>query len=106
MHLACARFSCEHCYRARTRFDCGIAPRQPAGKPMKVVAGTRRAIGVAFFAVMVAAPGVRDAAAQKWPDKPVRIVTPFAPGGGTDVFARLLAQRFSEVFGQQFIVDN
>src|SRR4051812_35151478 len=73
---------------------------------MKVVAGTRRAIGAAFIAVMVAAPGVRDAAAQKWPDKPVRIVTPFATGGGTDVFGRLLAQRLSEVFGQQFIVDN
>ncbi len=52
---------------------------------------------------LVAAP---DAAAQKWPEKPVRIVTPFAPGGGTDVFARMLAQRFSEVYGQQFIVDN
>ena len=49
---------------------------------------------------------VQPAAAQKWPEKPVRIVTPFAPGGGTDVFARLLAQRFAEVYGQQFIVDN
>jgi len=49
---------------------------------------------------------VTDAQAQKWPEKPVRIVTPFAPGGGTDVFARILAQRFSEVFGQQFFVDN
>ncbi|MEO7727553.1 MAG: tripartite tricarboxylate transporter substrate binding protein [Burkholderiales bacterium] len=47
-----------------------------------------------------------DAIAQKWPEKPVRIVTPFAPGGGTDVFARLLAQRLTEVLGQQFIVDN
>ena len=47
-----------------------------------------------------------DAAAQKWPDKPVRIVTPFAPGGGTDVFGRILAQRLTEVLGQQFIVDN
>ena len=47
-----------------------------------------------------------DAAAQKWPDKPVRIVAPFAPGGGTDVFGRILAQRLSEVLGQQFIVDN
>jgi tripartite-type tricarboxylate transporter receptor subunit TctC len=47
-----------------------------------------------------------DAAAQKWPEKPVRIVTPFAPGGGTDVFARILAQRLSEVYSQQFIVEN
>lgn len=47
-----------------------------------------------------------DAAAQKWPEKTVRIVTPFAPGGGTDIFARLLAQRFSETLGQQFVVEN
>ena len=44
--------------------------------------------------------------AQKWPEKTVRIVTPFAPGGGTDVFARLLAQRLTETYGQQFIVEN
>jgi len=44
--------------------------------------------------------------ARKWPEKPVRIVTPFGPGGGTDIFARILAQRFSETLGQQFIVDN
>ena len=49
---------------------------------------------------------VNNAAAQKWPEKPVRIVTPFAPGGGTDVFARILAQRLTEVYSQQFIVDN
>ncbi len=58
-----------------------------------------------LIAAMLAAC-VQNAAAQKWPDKPVRIVTPFAPGGGTDVFGRLLAQRLTEVLGQQFIVDN
>src|SRR4051812_5381154 len=50
--------------------------------------------------------GVAGAAEQKWPEKTVRIVTPFAPGGGTDVFGRLLAQRLSESYGQQFIVEN
>lgn len=44
--------------------------------------------------------------AQKYPEKTVRIVVPFTPGGGTDVFARILSQRLSEVHGQQFIVDN
>jgi tripartite-type tricarboxylate transporter receptor subunit TctC len=46
------------------------------------------------------------AAAQKWPERTVRIVTPFGPGGGTDIFARILAQRFSERLGAQFIVEN
>ncbi|HTP96698.1 MAG TPA: tripartite tricarboxylate transporter substrate binding protein [Burkholderiales bacterium] len=55
-----------------------------------------------LLALAVANP----AAAQKWPERTVRIVTPFAPGGGTDVFARILAQRLSEVLGQQFIVEN
>jgi tripartite-type tricarboxylate transporter receptor subunit TctC len=49
---------------------------------------------------------IEHAAAQKWPEKTVRIVTPFAPGGGTDIFARILAQRLTETLGQQFFVDN
>src|SRR3954470_12593724 len=46
------------------------------------------------------------ACAQKWPEKPVRIVTPFATGGGTDFFSRLLATQLSEDYRQQFIVEN
>ena len=58
--------------------------------------------------IMTAASGMSadNAAAQKYPEKTVRIVTPFAPGGGTDIFGRLLAQRLSETQGQQFIVEN
>lgn len=41
-----------------------------------------------------------------WPSQPVKVVVPFAAGGSTDVFARLLARRFSEVFKQPFVVDN
>lgn len=43
---------------------------------------------------------------QEYPTRPVRIVLPFAAGGGTDVLARLLAQRFHETMGQPFTVDN
>ena len=76
-------------------------------KMMCRFSGKVRALAAAAIAaVAMGVAAVDDAAAQKWPDRPVRIVTPFAPGGGTDVFARILAQRLSEVLGQQFIVDN
>ncbi len=67
---------------------------------------TIRALAGAVITAALAAIIVNDAAAQKYPEKTVRIVTPFAPGGGTDIFARVLAQRLSEVYGQQFFVDN
>ena len=41
-----------------------------------------------------------------YPAKPVRIVVPSSPGGGTDILARVLAQKMSEGFGQQFVVEN
>jgi tripartite-type tricarboxylate transporter receptor subunit TctC len=46
------------------------------------------------------------AGAQQWPDKPVRILVPFPPGGGTDIQARLLSTAFQKSTGQNFIVDN
>ncbi|MFC0386887.1 Bug family tripartite tricarboxylate transporter substrate binding protein [Muricoccus vinaceus] len=45
-------------------------------------------------------------AAQAWPARPVRIVVPFAPGGGSDVLARIVGQRVSPSWGQPVVVDN
>jgi tripartite-type tricarboxylate transporter receptor subunit TctC len=44
--------------------------------------------------------------AQKYPSKPVRIVVGFQPGGGTDIAARVIAQKLTDAFGSSFIVDN
>jgi tripartite-type tricarboxylate transporter receptor subunit TctC len=46
------------------------------------------------------------AQAQAWPAKPIRMIVPVAPGGGADITSRLIAQKLSERFGQQVIVDN
>ena len=46
------------------------------------------------------------AVAQQWPDKTVRILVPFPPGGGTDIQARLLSVAFQKSMGQNFIIDN
>ncbi|MCC6890495.1 MAG: tripartite tricarboxylate transporter substrate binding protein [Hyphomicrobiales bacterium] len=47
-----------------------------------------------------------DAAAQSWPARPVRIVVPSPPAGGTDIIARVMAEHFSKAFKQQFFVEN
>jgi len=48
----------------------------------------------------------RTSAQSVWPDKPVKVIVPFAAGGGTDVVARPWCDKLGQIFGQQFVVEN
>ncbi len=66
--------------------------------------GVLRWLVVALFAAVLI--HALPAAAQDYPNKPVRVIVPFAPGGGSDITARQISQKLAERLGQQFIVDN
>jgi succinate dehydrogenase cytochrome b556 subunit len=64
-----------------------------------VAAATALAIGLLFALSS-------SAYAQAWPQKPVRFIVPFPPGGATDISARLLAQKLQEIWGQTVVIEN
>ncbi|MBX9777340.1 MAG: tripartite tricarboxylate transporter substrate binding protein [Xanthobacteraceae bacterium] len=63
---------------------------------------TRRQLLTSAAAIAVVSP----AFAQGWPQRPVKVVVAFAPGGNSDSIARVACQRLSEVFGQTFVIEN
>jgi len=66
--------------------------------------GRRPWIGLACAVACVAASGL--AMAQDYPNKPVKLVVPYPPGGPTDIVARVVAQKLQEQMGQPFVIDN
>ena len=60
---------------------------------------------LAAVAALLPAAG-SHAQAPSYPDRPVRIIVPFAPAGPVDVVARLVGQKLTEHFGKQFFVEN
>ena len=46
------------------------------------------------------------AQAQSWPNKPIKFIVPYPPGGGTDVIARIMQEPLSQALGQQIVIDN
>jgi tripartite-type tricarboxylate transporter receptor subunit TctC len=67
--------------------------------------GRRHVLALVVLA-LAAASGAAHAQNTTWPQRPVRLIVPLAPGGSVDMVARMLAARLSEEFGQQFVVDN
>ncbi len=63
-----------------------------------------RYLQVAVVVLLSVLSGGAHAAA--YPERPVRMIVPFSAGGGTDIIGRVLAERFTDQFGKQFVVDN
>ena len=63
---------------------------------------------IKLFVMMVLSIASASFAATKqdYPNKPLRLIVPFPPGGGNDILARTVSQRLSEVIGQQIVVEN
>lgn len=59
-----------------------------------------------LLACVAFAVGPASAGAQNYPSRPIRFIVPYAPGGSSDIIARLYGQRLSETLGQTFVVDN
>ena len=57
-------------------------------------------------ALIACAPGLAQAQSPDYPNKPIRMVVPFAPGGGTDTLARVIGERLSASMGQPVVIDN
>ena len=67
---------------------------------------TRHAVFRAVTAIVALGAWINSVSAQPYPEKPVRMIVGFAPGGGTDVTARVIVQPLSDGLGQRVVIDN
>src|SRR5437879_12338983 len=59
-----------------------------------------------LFRILLGLLFAGSALAQDYPNRPVKIIVPYAPGGSTDIIGRIVARRLTESLGQSFLVDN
>jgi len=64
------------------------------------------AVAVALIATATSPVRAQNDAAANYPNKPIRLIVPFAAGGGNDIFARLVTAKASEFLGHQFVIEN
>jgi tripartite-type tricarboxylate transporter receptor subunit TctC len=86
--------------RERKTWMPGMKPGMTARGRMRML--NRRAFAICLLAPLMLAP----AQAQPWPQKTVRFIVPLPPGSGTDLSARLIAERLTERWGQPVVVEN
>ena len=66
----------------------------------------REFLELAAAALAVGVPASALAQAQSWPERPVKLILPYAPGGATDLIGRPWADKLTQAFGQQFVIEN
>src|SRR2546423_10950901 len=92
---------------SRTRVTSASCPEARRIDWVWMYDGLMRVILMAFAAAVIASlSSINTQAQDAWPSKPVRFIVPSSPGGGTDLYARILAQALGDSLKQQFIVDN
>src|SRR5690606_9887562 len=92
-------------FRSRCIMSAPLAEPEKGGERMSLDSATQpiRRLVVAALVCLLVAPAVH---AQEYPVKPIRLIVPTAAGGGTDLSARMIAPKLSQLLGQQVIVEN